>query len=67
MAHLLLPNVRLKSNLKKAFSLKSVIESNEATSANASLDRDSLVTIPSTIRDLLKGEKRYTSSDARRC
>ena len=66
MAHLLLPNLRLKNDLKKAFSLKSVVEYNEATSADASLDRDSLVTIPSTIRDVLKGEKRYTISDARR-
>ena len=47
LSHLLLQ----KSDLKKAFSLKSVVESNEATSADASLDRDSLVTIPRTIRD----------------
>ena len=57
LVHLLLPNLKLKSDLKNAFSLKSVVESNEATSADASLDRDSLVTIPSTISDVLKREK----------
>eukprot|EP00731_Ephydatia_muelleri_P026723 Em0018g823a len=66
LVHLLLPNLKLKSDLKNAFILKSVVESNEATSADASLDRDSLVTIPSTISDVLKREKYYTSSDARR-
>ena len=66
LVHLLLPNLKLKSDLKNAFSLKSVVESNEATSADASLDRDSLATIPSTISDVLKREKYYTSSDARR-
>ena len=64
--HLLHPNLKLKSDLKIAFILKSVVESNEATSADASLDRDSLVTIPSAISDVLKREKYYTSSDARR-
>ena len=39
MVHLLLPNLKLKSDLKNAFSLKCVVESNEATSADASLDR----------------------------
>ncbi|KAL5484240.1 hypothetical protein EMCRGX_G020702 [Ephydatia muelleri] len=66
LVHLLHPNLKLKSDLKNAFILKSVVESNEATSADASLDRDSLVTIPSTISDVLKREKYYTSSDARR-
>ena len=79
-AHILLPNLRLKAdtNLKTALSTKSVVaavgEITEAepidgdqvsTVAVPPLDMDMLTTIPTTIRDVLVHEKRYTSTNAR--
>ena len=80
-AHILLPNLRLKADadLKTALSIKSVvaaigditeaepIDGDQVSSvAIPPLDMDVLTTIPTTIRDVLFHEKRYTSTNARR-
>ena len=78
-ARILLPNLRLKADadLKTAFSIKSVvaaigeitedepIDDDQVPSVAApSLDMDMLNAIPTTIRDVLVHEKRYTSTSA---
>ena len=80
-ARILLPNLRLKSDadLKTALSIKSVVAAiGEITEAEPidddqvpsvaapPLDMDMLITISTTIRDVLVHEKRYTSTNARR-
>ena len=80
-ARIILPNLRLKADadLKTALSIKSVVAAiGEITEAEPSdddqvpsvsaplLDMDMLTTIPTTIRDVLVHEKRYTSTNARR-
>ena len=80
-ACIILSNLRLKgdADLKTALSIKSVvaaiggiteaepIDNDQVPSVAAPpLDMDMLTTIPTTIRDVLVHEKRYTSTDARR-
>ena len=80
-ARIILPNLRLKADadLKTALSIKSVvaaigeiteaepIDDDQVPSVSAPLlDMDMLTTIPTTIRDVLVHEKRYTSTNARR-
>ena len=74
---MLLPNLRLKceADMKMSFSIQSamaaievpVIEKEAQNKASfVSIPVDILSTIPTTIRDVLKCERRYTSMDARK-
>ena len=77
-AHMLLPNLRLKcdGDLKMSYKIWSAAEATEEQPPKAvpevkedplvSVPSDILATIPNTIRDVLKREKRYTSIDARK-
>ena len=54
-AHVLLPNLRLDEGSKKAFSLQFLVGSPENP---VNMDAQALATIPTTIRDILKAEKK---------
>ena len=65
---MLLPNLRLNEGSKKAFSIQCLAGHGSMCIDVADIDMDSqvLATIPTTIRDILKGVKLLISYDARR-
>ena len=66
-AHVLLPSLRLDEGSKKAFSLQSLVGSPEMIENPVNMDAQVLATIPTTIRDILKAEKKQLkSNNARR-
>ncbi|KAL5517271.1 hypothetical protein EMCRGX_G002784 [Ephydatia muelleri] len=66
-AHVLLPSLRLNEGSKKAFSLQSLVGSPEIIENPVNMDAQVLATIPTTIRDILKAEKKQLkSNNARR-
>ena len=60
---MLLPNLRLNEGLKKAFNLQCLVVPGYTYIDMADLHMDSqvLTTIPTAIRDILKGEKLFAS------